>query len=58
VEFLINPGSSTRFKCLIYWIRCCMPETQEGVKFDDLGIRQACQSSEHKNHINYLWRKY
>lgn len=36
-----------------YCIRCCIPETQEGVKFDELGICQACQSSEQKIHINW-----
>lgn len=38
-----------------YCIRCCIPETQEGVKFDEMGICQACQSSEQKIHID--WRK-
>jgi N-acetyl sugar amidotransferase len=37
-----------------YCIRCCIPETQEGVKFDELGICQACQSSEQKIHINWI----
>lgn len=34
-----------------------MPETQEGVKFDELGICQACQSSEQKIHINWNERE-
>ena len=34
-----------------------MPETQEGVKFDELGICQACQSSEQKIHINWIERE-
>lgn len=42
---------------LSYCIRCCMPETQEGIKFDELGICQACQSSEHKIHINWAQRE-
>jgi N-acetyl sugar amidotransferase len=42
---------------LKYCIRCCMPETQEGVKFDEMGICQACQSSEHKIHINWVERE-
>ena len=25
-----------------YCIRCCVPETQEGVSFDDLGVCTAC----------------
>jgi N-acetyl sugar amidotransferase len=34
-----------------------MPETQEGLKFDELGICQACQSSEQKIHINWVERE-
>lgn len=37
-----------------YCIRCCIPETQEGVKFDEMGICQACQSSEQKIHIDWV----
>lgn len=40
-----------------YCTRCCMPETQEGIKFDDLGICTACQSSEQKMHINWKERE-
>lgn len=40
-----------------YCIRCCMPETQEGIKFDEMGICQACQSSEQKIHINWVHRE-
>jgi N-acetyl sugar amidotransferase len=40
-----------------YCIRCCIPETQEGVKFDEMGICQACQSAEHKMHINWMQRE-
>ena len=42
---------------LQYCIRCCMPETQEGVKFDEMGVCQACQSSEQKIHINWVERE-
>ncbi len=38
---------------LIYCTRCCIPETQEGVEFDELGICLACRSSEQKMHINW-----
>jgi N-acetyl sugar amidotransferase len=38
---------------LNYCKRCCLPETVEGIKFDEMGICQACQSSEHKMHINW-----
>jgi len=34
-----------------------MPETQEGITFDDLGVCQACQSSEQKIHINWVERE-
>jgi N-acetyl sugar amidotransferase len=40
-----------------YCTRCCIPETQEGVRFDEMGICQACQSSEHKMHINWAQRE-
>jgi N-acetyl sugar amidotransferase len=40
-----------------YCIRCCMPETQEGIQFDELGICQACQSSEQKIHIDWVERE-
>lgn len=45
------------FDSIRYCIRCCMPETQEGIKFDDMGICQACQSSEQKIHINWVDRE-
>jgi N-acetyl sugar amidotransferase len=34
-----------------------MPETQEGIKFDEMGICQACQSSEQKIHIDWTVRE-
>ena len=40
-----------------YCVRCCMPATQEGLTFDELGICQACQSSEQKIHINWIERE-
>ena len=40
-----------------YCVRCCIPETQEGVKFDEMGICQSCQSSEHKMHIDWTQRE-
>ena len=45
------------FPHLQYCTRCAIPETQEGVKFDELGICQACQSSEQKIHINWALRE-
>ncbi len=54
----MQTNSNTTFKNLRYCIRCCMPETQEGLKFDELGICQACQSSEQKIHINWVEREH
>lgn len=34
-----------------------MPETNMGIKFDEMGICQACQSSEQKIHINWQERE-
>ena len=42
---------------LKYCIRCCMPETQEGLKFDEMGICRACQSAEEKLHIDWPARE-
>ncbi len=53
----MHTKSNTPFKGLRYCVRCCMPETQEGLKFDELGICQACQSSEQKIHINWVERE-
>lgn len=40
-----------------YCARCCMPETQEGIEFDEMGICRACQSSEQKIHIDWTNRE-
>lgn len=37
--------------------RCLLPETVEGIKFDEMGICQACQSSEQKIHIDWTERE-
>jgi len=42
---------------LTYCIRCCTPETQEGVTFDEIGICTACRSSEEKMHIDWSERE-
>lgn len=44
------------FSHLQYCTRCCVPETQRGIQFDEMGICQACQSSEQKIHINWIER--
>lgn len=40
-----------------YCVRCCMPDTSEGIRFDEMGICSGCQSSEHKMHINWVERE-
>lgn len=40
---------------LRYCSRCCMPETTEGIAFDELGICKACRASEEKMRID--WNK-
>lgn len=42
---------------LQYCTRCIMPETQEGISFDEMGICRACQSSEQKMRINWQQRR-
>ena len=38
---------------LKYCVRCCMPETAEGILFDERGVCNACNSSEEKMHIDW-----
>lgn len=45
------------FSHLQYCTRCCIPETQEGVRFDEMGICNACESSEQKIHIDWHARE-
>ena len=40
-----------------YCIRCCMPETSEGLTFDEFGICSGCRSSEQKMHIGWQERE-
>jgi len=42
---------------LRYCLRCCMPETQEGIQFDARGICNGCNSSEEKMHIDWEVRE-
>jgi N-acetyl sugar amidotransferase len=42
---------------LQYCVRCCMPETNEGIEFDEMGICQACQSAEQKMRIDWVERE-
>jgi N-acetyl sugar amidotransferase len=45
------------FPHLQYCVRCCIPQTQEGVVFDEMGVCQACQSAEQKIHIDWTERE-
>jgi N-acetyl sugar amidotransferase len=42
---------------LRYCVRCCQPETEEGIAFDDRGVCNGCNSSEEKMHINWEERE-
>lgn len=42
---------------LRYCIRCCLPETMEGISFDEIGICTLCRSSEEKMHISWEDRR-
>ena len=53
----MHKSHDTPFENLRYCVRCCMPETQEALKFDEMGICKACQSSEEKIHINWVERE-
>ena len=44
-------------KQIRYCNRCCMPETMEGITFDEFGICTPCRSSEEKMHINWEERE-
>ena len=45
------------FESMHYCTRCCMPESNEGIAFDEMGICQACQSQEQKIHIDWAERE-
>jgi len=45
------------FGQLRYCVRCCLPETVEGITFDNRGICSGCNSSEQKMKINWEERK-
>jgi len=47
-----TPGTPP-FPQLRYCVRCCMPETNEGMEFDELGICKACRASEEKMRIDW-----
>lgn len=45
------------FSNLRYCVRCCLPETNESIDFDEMGICKACRASEQKMHINWTERQ-
>lgn len=49
--------TSVPFPQLKYCQRCCMPETTEGIDFDEMGICKACRSSEEKMRIDWTKRE-
>lgn len=55
----MNPSTYGQplFRNMRYCVRCCMPESNEGIQFDEMGICQACQSAEHKIRINWVERE-
>jgi N-acetyl sugar amidotransferase len=54
---MTDSWGSAPHRDLQYCLRCCMPETVEGIVFDEFGICQACQSSEQKMHIDWTLRE-
>ena len=40
-----------------YCMRCCLPETMEGISFDEFGLCVPCRSSEEKMHIDWAERR-
>lgn len=51
-----NPGEPP-FAFLRYCTRCCMPETNEGMSFDEMGICKACRSQEEKIRIDWALKQ-
>jgi N-acetyl sugar amidotransferase len=42
---------------MTYCTRCCLPDTVEGIKFDDAGVCLACQSYDQKSEIDWASRE-
>jgi len=51
------PGTGLYESNLRYCTRCCLPETMEGITFDEFGICVPCRSSEEKMHIDWDERR-
>lgn len=45
------------FSEMKYCVRCCMPESNEGDNYDEMGICGACRAGEEKIHINWVERE-
>ena len=54
---LTTTGEALYEKKIKYCNRCCMPETMEGITFDEFGICTPCRSSEEKMHIDWEIRE-
>ncbi|XGB39057.1 MAG: hypothetical protein LVT47_13045 [Cyanobacteria bacterium LVE1205-1] len=52
-----NELHASQINGIKYCTRCCVPETVEGVNFDELGVCTACRSSEEKMHIDWTVRE-
>ena len=48
-----NYGEPLYNSHLNYCTRCCMPSSNEGIQFDEMGICLACRSQEEKMHIDW-----
>jgi len=53
----MEKGQPLYARTLRYCTRCCLPETSEGITFDELGICTVCRSSEEKMHMDWAARE-
>ena len=49
--------NDSTFNNMAYCTRCCLPETVQGIEFDELGICKACRASEQKMRIDWTQRE-
>lgn len=54
---MVKSKGNPLYKNLKYCTRCCLPETVEGISFDEMGICTVCRSQEQKMHINWDERR-
>ena len=50
-------GHALYDRAIRYCTRCCLPETMEGITFDEIGICVPCRSSEEKMHIDWAAKR-